>query len=66
MSSYPAARKAFEDAKDLIKPPARDAVHWDMLNGLVHLTIALEEDVQELKKKVEHMELLLLQLASRR
>ena len=66
MSSYSAARKAFEDAKGLIKPPARDAVHWDTLNGLVNLTTALEEDVQALKKKLEHMELLLLQLRSTR
>jgi len=66
MSSYPAARKAFEDAKALIRPPARDPVHWDLLNGLANLAIALEEDVRELKQKVEHMELLLLQLTSRR
>ena len=66
MSSYASARKAFEDAKSLIKPPARDAVHWDTLNGLVNLTSAVEEDVQALKKKVEHLELLILELASRR
>lgn len=66
MSSYAAARKAFEDAKSLIKPPARDAVHWDMLNGLVNLTSAMEDDVLALRKKIEHLELLILELASKR
>jgi hypothetical protein len=66
MSSYPAARKAFEDAKNLIKPPARDPVQWDLLNGLVNLTIAVEEDVQQLRNKIDHLERMLLELGSRR
>ena len=66
MSSYASARKAFEDAKSLIKPPARDAVHWDTLNGLVNLTTAVEQDVQALRKKVEHLELLILEIRANR
>jgi hypothetical protein len=66
MSSYDAARKSFEDAKELIKPPARDPVQRDLLNGLTNLTSVVEADLQAVKHKIEHLERLIVQFSTRR
>ena len=54
--SYDIARKAFEEIKDSIKPPARDPIHRHYANGMTSLVTTLEADLQELRKQLNHIQ----------
>jgi hypothetical protein len=58
--SYELARKAFEEIKESIKPPARDPLHWHNANGMAHLVYTLEADMHELHKQLQHIQSLLI------
>lgn len=58
--SYEIARKAFEEIKDSIKPPARDAVHWQCAHGMVNLVTSIESDMQEVRKQLQYIQSLLI------
>ena len=58
--SYEIARKAFEEIKDSIKPPARDPVHWQYSHGMANLVASLETDLQDVRKQLQHIQSLLI------
>jgi len=58
--SYEVARKAFEEIKDSIKPPARDPIQWHYANGMANLVIMIEADLQEVRKQLDHLQSLLI------
>ena len=58
--SYEIARKAFEEIKDSIKPPARDPIHWHYANGMAHLAMMIEADMQELRRQLNYIPSLLI------
>ena len=58
--SYEIARKAFEEIKESIKPPARDPLHWQDAKGMVHLVSTLDADMQDLRKQLNYIQSLLI------
>lgn len=60
--SYEIARKAFEEIKDSIKPPARDPLHWHGAHGLLNFVINVEADMQEVRKQLQHIASLLISI----
>ena len=58
--SYEIARKAFEEIKDSIKPPARDPIHWHYANGMANLVMTIEAELQEVRKQLNHIQSLLI------
>ena len=54
--SYEIARKAFKDIKGSIRPPARDPIHWHYANGMAHLVMTIEADLQEVRKQLNHLQ----------
>jgi hypothetical protein len=58
--SYEIARKAFEEIKDSIKPPARDPIHWHYANGMSNLVTTIEADLQEVRKQLNYIQSLLI------
>ncbi|OGA05600.1 MAG: hypothetical protein A2W68_01800 [Betaproteobacteria bacterium RIFCSPLOWO2_02_64_14] len=58
--SYEIARKAFEEIKDSIKPPARDPVHWQCAHGMVNLVTSIEADMQDVRKQLQHIQSLVI------
>jgi hypothetical protein len=58
--SYEIARKAFEEIKDSIKPPARDPVHWHYASGMANLVMAMEVEMQEVRKQLSYIQSLLI------
>jgi hypothetical protein len=58
--SYEIARKAFEEIKDSIKPPARDPVHWQYAHGMANLVTNIEADMQEVRKQLQYIQSLLI------
>ena len=58
--SYEVARRAFEEIKDSIKPPARDPIHCHHANGMVNLVMTIEADLQEVRKQLNHIQSLLI------
>ncbi|MBI3917714.1 MAG: hypothetical protein HY322_11980 [Betaproteobacteria bacterium] len=58
--SYEIARKAFEEIKDSIKPPARDPLHWHGAHGMLNLVTNIEADMQDVRKQLQHIQSLLI------
>ena len=58
--SYEIARKAFEEIKDSIKPPARDPLHWHGAHRMLNLVTNIETDMQDVRKQLQHIQSLLI------